>query len=69
MDFWTKFLIILFLTYIITLNYLSKDNISTITNLANNYEIIKVINTFEYFFSTINAILIPLFISLECSPE
>ena len=67
MDFWTKFLIILFLTYIITLNYLSKDNISTITNLANNYEIIKVINTFEYFFSTINAILIPLFISLECN--
>ena len=42
MDFWTKFLIVLFITYIITLNYLSSDNISAISHLASNYELIKV---------------------------
>ena len=42
MDFWTKFILVLFITYIIVLNYLTSDNISLISQLASNYEIIKV---------------------------
>ena len=42
MDHWTKFILVLFLTYILALNYLSSDNISIISQLASNYEIIKV---------------------------